>query len=165
MKNTWTEKDGVVFVDVSTPKNPQKTMQIDAADWPIIASLGGRVAAQKNGATFYARCKGFSVHRLVLGLVKGQLADHKNCDGLDNRRSNIRAATSSQNHMNRRKIPGTLSRFKGVSFDKRKGKWCATLQLNGGQRWIGYFTDEADAAKAYDRDALRFFGDRARLNF
>jgi hypothetical protein len=102
----------------------------------------------------------------VLKTPDDLLVDHQNHNGLDNRPSNLRIATLSQNGHNRRKSPASgTSRFKGVSFDKRASKWRAQGRLNGRQSIIGYFDIESDAAKAYDVWALTAFGQFASLNF
>lgn len=106
------------------------------------------------------------MHRLVLGLQPhdGIHADHINGNGLDNRRSNLRVATVAQNSANRRKTSG-VSRFKGVCFSKNplrhKSPWLAKLC----GKCIGWFPSEEEAARAYDREALKRFGQFAKLNF
>ncbi|MEN6337259.1 MAG: AP2 domain-containing protein [Phycisphaerales bacterium] len=59
----------------------------------------------------------------------------------------------------------TGSRFKGVWFEKRVGKWRATIHIKGKSIWIGHFATEEEAARAYDRRAVELFGEFARLNF
>jgi hypothetical protein len=94
------------------------------------------------------------------------LVDHTNTDSLDNRRSNLRLATPSQNSCNsRRDKSNTYSRFRGVSFSKRKQKWFAAIRANGKKIWLGYFKIEIDAARAYDRAARMYHKEFARLNF
>lgn len=82
---------------------------------------------------------------------------------------NIRKATKSQNGANRKlnissnKKPKT-SKFKGVSWAKASKKWMAGIGVNGKTKNLGYFTDEKDAARAYNEAALKYFGEFARLN-
>ena len=90
--------------------------------------------------------------------------DHINGDRLDNRRDNLRLATRSQNHMNRRPVGGS-SRYKGVSRYKRLGLWRTDVKRDGIQRTVGYFADEVAAALAYDMAAICEFGPFARPNF
>lgn len=97
---------------------------------------------------------------------KGLICDHKNHDGLDNRRSNLRLCTPSQNSQNRRKQPGCASRHKGVCLSGRlKNKWQAAIWLNGIRINLGHFDNELTAGIAYDRMAGKLFGDFAYLNF
>ena len=92
--------------------------------------------------------------------------DHKDRNGLNNQRSNLRPATTSQNHGNMPKFRGTYtSQFKGVYWHKKARKWRAQIGVNSKQIHLGWFTDEIEAAKAYDRAAVKYFGEYALLNF
>jgi len=103
------------------------------------------------------------MHVLVMG-VRG--VDHANRNGLDNRRENLRPATGSQNQGNRRSVPGSSSRYKGVSWHKQRRKWRASIRPPGGpHRHLGLFADEEDAARVYDAAAREAFGSFACLNF
>ena len=110
------------------------------------ANLGG-------GATIF-------LHNLITGL---RYIDHVNGDGLDCRRSNLRAATKSQNGANRRSSAGSSSRYKGVSA--RRGRWQARIRVNGQFVYLGVFGSEEEAARTYDAAALAAWGEFARLNF
>jgi hypothetical protein len=94
----------------------------------------------------------------------GMEIDHVNGNGLDNRRSNLRICTSTENRRNRRKprAPGA-SRFKGVR--PRNEKWRAEIKINGEHRCLGTYASEEDAAKAYDAAARELHGEFACLNF
>lgn len=107
------------------------------------------------------------MHRVIMNAQPGQEIDHKNGDGLDNRRANLRFATRSENKRNRSKPKwkNVSSRFKGVSWLKQNRKWEAYIQENGRKRYLGLFTVEHEAALAYDRAAKEFFGEFARPNF
>lgn len=104
------------------------------------------------------------MHREIAGAC--QHVDHDDGDGLNNRRSNLKPGSCSQNLMNQSKWRGrkTLSRFKGVSSGNRHHKWRAYIKLDGRQIWLGYFDIEEEAAEAYNSAAIQLFGDRARLN-
>jgi hypothetical protein len=126
---------------------------------------------------FYARRKGMSngtrpkirsiaMHREILNVPDGLLVDHINHNTLDNRRANLRPATKQQNSWNQRKKRGNFtSQYKGVHFNKAMGRWEARLVYNGKDIPLGYFDDEASAAKAYDAKAAELFGEYAALNF
>jgi hypothetical protein len=96
---------------------------------------------------------------------KGLLVDHRNLNGLDNRRSNLRLATHGENNQNKRKRKGASSRYIGVSFEKRIKKWSARIMYKGKAIWLGNFKNEIDAALAYDKAARKYYGEFARLNF
>jgi AP2 domain/HNH endonuclease len=104
------------------------------------------------------------MHRVILGASEGQWVDHKNGNGLDNQRGNLRIATPSQNSQNSRKRLVATSRFKGVCFDNRSRKWRAVIQHSGKERFLGNFDREEDAAKAYDKAASDLFGEFALVN-
>jgi hypothetical protein len=105
------------------------------------------------------------MHREIMNEPKGFMVDHKNNGSLDNRRANLRVATRSQNNQNVPKRKNTSSRFIGVCFNKEHKKWCAYISYEGKSIWLGYFGDEIDAAKTYDRAAMKYYGEFARLNF
>ena len=106
------------------------------------------------------------LHRMVNKTPDGMVTDHINGNPLDNRRQNLRNATSSQNSQNSCKYnSGTTSQFKGVCFRKDRGTWLAEITINGRRIKIGTFRDEIKAALAYDNAAINNFGEFARLNF
>ena len=95
----------------------------------------------------------------------GSHIDHINGNKLDNRRSNLRHVNNQQNHWNREKSKSNTSGYKGVSFDKSRGKYEASIMKDGRKRFLGYFNDPKDAAVAYDNAAFFYFGEYARPNF
>jgi hypothetical protein len=127
------------------------------------------------GRTFYAhqtvridgRKTTVSMHREILGLGPGQPeVDHRNGNGLDNRRGNLRLATVQQNRFNctRLKRNGS-SEYRGVSWNKDARKWMAFIQKDRRNKWLGSFLSEVDAALAYDEAAKALFSEFAALNF
>ena len=89
------------------------------------------------------------MHREILGAVKGQKVDHENRLGTDNRKSNLRFCTDSQNAANSRQHADAFhSNFKGVTKHKRSGKWQSQIQFKGKRIYLGLFAKESAAAKA-----------------
>ncbi len=86
--------------------------------------------------------------------------DHIDGDGLNNQKHNLRPANSIQNGANRRKTTGLSSRFLGVT--KQDYGW--TAKIGKHRKYLGYFSDEADAAQAYNLAAIEIYGEFARLN-
>jgi hypothetical protein len=108
------------------------------------------------------------MHRMVMDAPPDKLVDHINQNGLDNRRSNLRLATSAENQRNahgrgiHRGKPSS-SRFRGVS--RSGAKWSAHISVNGRNIRLGTFRDEEQAAKAYDAAARAYHKQFARTNF
>lgn len=122
--------------------------------------------ARKNGTMTT-----FRMHRVVYEVKTGyklssyQHIDHINSNSLDNRIENLRIATASQNAANRVRSTKRTSEYKGVYFNKTKGKFQAQIQKDYIKYNLGYFYDEVEAAEAYDRNALTMFGEYAHINF
>jgi len=123
--------------------------------------------AIKNGSgKWYAvrREKGRTIrmHNEILKTISGFEVDHKNGDGLDNRRDNLRSATRSQNNGNSEIYKNNTSGFKGVYWYPKKRKWRVQIQINGKRQSLGYFFDPVMASKIYNEKAKELFGEFAR---
>lgn len=104
------------------------------------------------------------MHRDILAVSNGKLdVDHIDHNGLNNQRSNLRVATRRQNAANRR--PRGKSRYLGVSWHRPMQRWIAKIRVGEKNYHIGYFIDEAEAAKARDAKARELHGEFANLNF
>lgn len=102
------------------------------------------------------------MHRVILSAKRGQFVDHANGNGLDNRKENIRICDKSQNAMNRRVPKHNVAGIKGVRFDH--GHWDARICVHGKNIYLGRFDTSAEATRAYNAGARRYFGEFARLN-
>lgn len=102
------------------------------------------------------------MHRLILDCSPSTLVDHRDGNGLNNVRSNLRLATSRQNAMNRSKWKNSDSRFKGVHRDGKR--WRAIITLNGKRIHLGCFSSDEEAASAYNKAAMANYGEFAKLN-
>lgn len=109
--------------------------------------------------------KKVKLHRLLLNTPDNIIVDHINGQPWDNRKSNLRCATQHQNTQNSAMPSSNTTGYKGVCFDKRKKKYLASIHPNGKTKFLGYFSNPQDAAKAYDKAAVLYFGEFARLNF
>lgn len=104
------------------------------------------------------------MHRFINGTKNGMLTDHKNGNRLDNQRNNLRECNHTQNHANKRIENSFSSKYKGVYWHKARNKWTAMIRFNRKGHYLGLFTDEKEAAKAYNEKAKDLFGDFAKLN-
>ena len=107
-----------------------------------------------------------SMHREIIAVPEDLFVDHINHNGWDNRKANLRPATAADNARNARypKI-NTTSKYRGVWYNLQTRKWRVTIRVHGRRKHIGYFKDEIDAAKAYDKAAKKHYGQFAILNF
>jgi hypothetical protein len=105
------------------------------------------------------------MHRFILEPPPGVRVDHIDGDPLNNQRANLRLATAAENSRNRRSLPGSSSRFKGVTWNRQCGKWQAGIKVSGRQIHLGLHVQEDAAARVYDRAAREHFGEFAYLNF
>ena len=104
------------------------------------------------------------MHNIILPRKDGFLADHRDGDGLNNIRDNLRYATPSENSKNRSKRSNTVSKYKGVKLAEKK-YWMAEIGNNGVHYHLGFFKTEFEAALKYDEAARKYHGEFARTNF
>jgi len=178
------------------PCHPELIKKLEKGEMRIISITGNQAALvddcdyeylnrwkwqlKKGSRTYYAERPAGSkrnrekiiMHRLILGLSKGDgvIVDHRNRNGLDNRRSNLRIATHQQNSANSRKhSDASMSRYKGVYWEADRCKWRAYIYFtnqSGVKKkiWLGRFDREEDAAAAYNHKAVELFGTFASPN-
>ncbi|MFA5300480.1 MAG: HNH endonuclease [Lutibacter sp.] len=106
------------------------------------------------------------LHRLVMNLdiEDPREVDHRNHNGLDNRKCNLRVCTRSENMMNRYKSGTNISGFKGVSYSCVRKKWRARINVDGKEIYLGCFSSEVIASKVYNLAAKKYFKEFACLN-
>lgn len=144
---------------------------VDERDYLSLSRLNWHLRKTPTGV-YYAvttltengRRRSIAMHRMILPLPKGLEVDHKNINGLDNRRENLRPATTSQNCANRRtrKAKNKTSQYKGVT--PSGGNWVSRLTVSGKCHYLGSFPNEQEAALAYNEAAKKLFGEFARVN-
>lgn len=141
---------------------------VDDEDFCSLSQYSWYVIRKSN--TFYAvrnamvdgKRKTVHMHRFIMGLVTidgiyldpNKILDHKDRNGLNNAKDNLRVANKSTNSMNRAKVNKTCSsKYKGVSFNGMK--WHSYIKLNGKRTNIGWFDTEKEAALAYNEEAKK----------
>ena len=109
--------------------------------------------------------KKVTLHRIILNPPNGLKTNHIDGNGLNNKLSNLRVATQSQNMANVGLLKNNTNGFKGISFIPKKSLWRAAITVNGKRPYLGCFKLKEDAARAYDDAAVKFFGPFPQLNF
>jgi hypothetical protein len=106
------------------------------------------------------------MHRFIMKAPRDKVVDHIDLNGLNNCKYNLRNVTRAENALNnRRGFNSPTSKYKGVFYDKRRGKFRAVLSIDGKRKHLGYFENEIDAARAYDKAAKEHRKEFAVLNF
>jgi hypothetical protein len=150
--------------------NSSRCAIVDKADAELTSGHTWRLCDNGYVVTSLPRVNGknrnIGLHRFLLGLEHGDgiQCDHRNRDRLDCRRDNLRLATPDLNGRNRSSYSNNTSGYKGVSFDKRTGRWEASIKLNYRKQFLGYFDTAQDAALAYDAAAREAHGAFASPN-
>ena len=134
---------------------------IDKEDYDKVKNYGWHVTYNKHTNSFYAQTeinkKGIKMHRLILNATEGLNIDHKDHNTLNNRKSNIRICTTSQNTINSKRRSDNNTGFKGVSF--RKGKYIARIMVDQKPIHIGSFKTALEAHEAYKEAAKKLHGE------
>lgn len=159
---------------IKTKKHGEFVVLIDAIDYPLISQhkwyiqindgrktpvVGTKISTDDGKKTTV------KMHRLIMDAPSGTQIDHVNGNGLDNRRTNLRYCTGSENCANRRVLrTNKTSKYRGVYFAKAHNTFVASIKKNGKNIKLGTFKNELDAARVYDKAALEIFGQFAITN-
>ena len=146
---------------------------IDAEDLPLVGGFDWHALVCRNGVYAARKPLGNSrtrrgvilMHRVLLSAPESMLVDHRDGDGLNNRRCNLRLADRFQNVQNSKIRGDNASGFKGVSWNKRQGKWVAQIAARGSnQKHLGYFASAEAAHQAYCAAANEMHGEFAHTS-
>ncbi len=104
------------------------------------------------------------LHRFILGVYDtNKTVDHIDGDSLNNQTSNIRVCTQKENTWNTKSHVDSFSKYKGVSYDKKRNKWMMQIMANGIKK-SARFNSELEAAMAYNTETVKMHGEYARIN-
>jgi hypothetical protein len=170
------EKPGAGRVEPPQPPNDDvryipltkgKFAIVDAEDYEWLSKHKWYAQARSDGKGFYAVRNSHDhtvqMHREIMQTPKGMVVDHRNGNGADNRRGNMRNCKQDQNRLNSRPWARGSSDFVGVF---RKGnKWQAEFTYKRKKHYLGLYDDPVEAAKVRDRKAYELAGEFAYLNF
>lgn len=151
------------YAKVTNP-NPcdSVTTLMDIEDLNLVS---GKYLAYCNGYIVYEeKGKQYHLHRVIMDCPQGMQVDHINGDRADNRKSNLRICTMRNNNKNRLISSNNTSGYKGVSWNKAKRKWWATIIADKSKVYLGAFDTPEEAAKVYNAAALKYHGEFAKLN-
>jgi hypothetical protein len=148
--------------------------EIGVVTWKIINKIGLKagdvagIARHRDGYfTIGVQGKRYLTHRVIWFWMTGEWPkseiDHINGDKTDNRWSNLRAATRSQNMRNRGPHNDNKSGLKGVHFSKKGNKWIAQIYANNQRKQLGRFDCPAAASLAYQVAASKYHGEFSRI--
>ena len=149
-----------------------KIVFIDEEDYELVSQY--KWYPLKGNSTFYATApnsivngeiKTVVMHRLIILALEKHHVDHKNGNGLDNRKENLRVCSPLENKRYQKAYKNCASLYKGVCWDKEVRKWRTDITVNKKRVYLGRFHSEEEAAKAYDAAASMYFKEFAKLNF
>lgn len=134
--------------------------------WHTMENLSGNsyaVRSQINPST--KKKLTIRMHRVIMKVKKGEEVDHRDRDGLNNQRYNLRLCTSTQNNANSKRQKRSTSGYKGVHRYQGGQKWLARIEHNYERIYLGLYSTPEEAARVYDKKAVELFGEFARTNF
>lgn len=170
IKNKYKILKNIVNIFVESSKYGLQVVYIDFEDLFLIKDKRVYVWGTSRHNTLYAMLqlpngKNCKLHRFLLSPSNIEQIDHKDGNGLNNTRKNLRVTDSFGNNKNSTKRSNSItSKYKGVHYSKREGKWKAQIQVNKKKISLGTFLTELEAAKVYNIAALELHDEFAKLN-
>jgi len=175
MNNYKHNGNGTTTIIVESKTHGTFNITIDTEDHPKVEGRRwyvGKSTSHKYKDVFYVKSNGkrmgagkreptVRLHRVITSAPKGMQIDHINGDPLDNKQSNLRLVTNAENQHNQGKRGGS-SRYKGICKVKSRAKipgpskWEARIRVSGEKKYLGTYTTQEEAARAYDLGVVRF---------
>ena len=169
-------EDKMKLLDISTPKFPNTFVKIDDEDFEWASQWKWKSAKTRTNhycdrtpwdpkqKKYYSLLLHREIFKRHGKCIRSLEIDHVNGNGLDNQKTNLRTCTRSQNMMNMHRIKTGKSKYKGVSWNTKKGKWQIRIMVESVYKSIGYTTDEKEGAILYNAHAKKYFKEFACLN-
>jgi hypothetical protein len=164
----------MIAIPVKSRKYKEDYFFIDGEDFDKIKMYKWSFSGNKRSKLYIAgldynkitkKSKGIKLHRLIMDCPKNMMVDHIDGNPLNNCKSNLRICTNSENLRNSdKRKDGLTSKYKGVCFDKSRNNFMSQIQFNKKHYSLGRYTNEEDAAIAYNNAAVKYFGEFAKLN-
>ena len=148
-----------------------KVALVDDEDFEMLNRY--KWSAMRGANTYYAythiilesgKRTSIAMHRVIMQTPVGYETDHRDRNGLNNQRFNLRICTHSQNQGNRKLTKGSLSGYKGIGWHKRDKKWWSKIVFERRAIYLGYFDSKEEAAKAYNEAAIKYHNSFVCLN-
>lgn len=138
-----------------------KIALVDDADFEWLNKYKWTLSGNSRYAIYYPKRKGkrrlIQMHRVIMNAKKGEYVDHKDGNGLNNQRGNLRVVTHRQNMLNRKDLNPT------VGITKHQKGWWARIRYQGKHISLGVYEFKQDAIDAYKRAAEKYYGEKAFL--
>jgi hypothetical protein len=168
LRNRFTPNEFIIEGDVCRIKlydrhgNEKAEAIIDAEDYDKVKNYKWYF---KDNTRVHCKSKGLYLHHAIIGKPeKGFEVDHRNMDGKNNKKGNLRVVKRPQNVWNTRLSSRNITGYKGISLHKYSGLWHVRITANKKIISIGYFKDKDKAVEAYDEAANKYHGEFARTN-
>jgi hypothetical protein len=140
---------------------------IDEEDYERVHEMMPWHMSKRKNQVYIQRAVGenkkIKLHRFLINAPEGSCVDHISGDTLDNRKSNLRICSLAENSRNSKLSKANTSGYKGVSFDKKNGKWRAFITKNRKQYSLGYFETPEEAYRAYCEASKKYHGEFGRI--
>lgn len=162
------EENRICFIRLTGKHGAGKVAIIDLADAMELGKHDWHLGS-KNGYAARSICRNGKrsiqhLHKAICPTNNGMRTDHINRNKLDNRRSNLRPATSRLNAQNATR-EGKTSQYTGVIYSGEADRWQASIYVEQRRIYLGRYSEEENAARAYDSAVYHFEGDGAMRNF
>lgn len=158
----------MIVIPIQSKKYGEKYCFIDGEDFDKVKDYTwGLKESSKNNlyVVTYKNKKIIRLHRLLTNCPDGLFVDHKDFNTLNNCKSNLRICTHAENGRNNKiKNIKKTSKYKGVCWKEKQNKYSAQIMYKDKSIHLGYFTDEKEAAFAYNTAAQKYFKEYSCLN-